>query len=881
MNVMGELASLLGLTAIGSAIIGWCIRSFTAGGTEKKVRQNLARDMDDAIKDAKHLRLSLHNKDNELKDLRSELQRMQRKDSSTDAGNRSQVGEINELKKKLAASKKTLLDNQTEFNSFRTEAQKEESALKAKLANFTNSSSANSDRLHEANETVAALRSAGRENDKVIDSLRARVKEADSTVENLRNQLKSSESGLSKARTVTTEHDKKLEDLTKQVGESRQTIAKQKREYDLMLDNKNSDIKGLHTKLEDLTKHSATIKTREHEFNKRSEIFKEKENNHLDTVSRYQEEVVDLKKVISERDLALSKSRSQINDLNNQVKSVQEQGQQQVRSKIRSKSAEVAALNDMLKDSASKRDSLQKNLDETNKNLNEKDVQIKSLRGELDDVVASRNKVSTQLGELQAQGNIALEKLQQDFNTLAKTRDSYKSRIDSLQTEVSDLKKSKESELKVLSASSQSNENKLKENNRQLVSESKVLQQEIKTLNTKRGEYKSRIDGLQTQVSELTQAKENQLRELRQELSTRSQQNEDKLKETNQQLNNQNQTLQNDLKTLAAKVKDQTHAIELQKTDLTKHTTLNQRLTTQLDEKDKQVSDFRTKLVREEGESQRLNRELSDTEVLRLTLTERDAELRKLQIELQDAKASGGPMQKTVDDLTRKNDSLINAMRERDEEISRMNTMITNNSVRSKQQTSSINLLTQEKESQSELIKSLELQAENSLHLHTKIAEQSTEIEGLRARIFEHDNQTRTTTSAQSAEATRTTATVDKPRVYVRADGDTEALTGATGYQPSVKRPEFTLDGHKVRRPDGSDDLTLLQGVTQTIAGAFSRHGVTDFEQIGLWSDREVAHYAERVGVSVQRAQQYNWPNAARSIIKGSYRKDGQGVARD
>ena len=201
-----------------------------------------------------------------------------------------------------------------------------------------------------------------------------------------------------------------------------------------MLDNKNSDIKGLHTKLEDLTKHSATIKTREHEFNKRSESFKEKENNYLDTVSRYQEEVVDLKKVISERDSALSKSRSQINDLNDQVKSVQEQGQQQVRSKIRSKSAEVAALNDMLKDSASKRDSLQKNLDETKKNLNEKDVQIKSLRGELDDVVASRNKVSTQLGELQAQGNIALEKLQQDFNTLAKTRDSYKSRIDSLQT---------------------------------------------------------------------------------------------------------------------------------------------------------------------------------------------------------------------------------------------------------------------------------------------------------------------------------------------------------------------------------------------------------------------------------------------------------------
>ena len=106
---------------------------------------------------------------------------------------------------------------------------------------------------------------------------------------------------------------------------------------------------------------------------------------------------------------------------------------------------------------------------------------------------------------------------------------------------------------------------------------------------------------------------------------------------------------------------------------------------------------------------------------------------------------------------------------------------------------------------------------------------------------------------------------------------DTEALTGATGYHQS-QNPRFTLDGHRLTLPDGKADLSLLPGVNKTIASALSRHGVTDFEQIALWSQREVAHYAERAGVNVQRAEQYNWPGAARSILNGNYRKDGQGI---
>ena len=86
------------------------------------------------------------------------------------------------------------------------------------------------------------------------------------------------------------------------------------------------------------------------------------------------------------------------------------------------------------------------------------------------------------------------------------------------------------------------------------------------------------------------------------------------------------------------------------------------------------------------------------------------------------------------------------------------------------------------------------------------------------------------------------------------------------------------MDGHRIRRPDGSDDLTLLPGINYDIAGAFSKNGVAEFEQIALWTQREVAHYAERVGVPVQSAEQYDWPRTARQILAGTYRKDGQEI---
>ncbi len=841
MNVMGELASIMGLTAIAGAIIGWCLKTFFPGKTVKKVRQHVARDIDDAVKDASHLRRNLDKKDQELRDTRKQLQGLLQKETTTDVpSNRAQVTEINDLKREIATVKNSLKNNQSEFNTYRTKSEAEKSELRKELNKFSAGGSANSERLTEANETVAALRSAVRENDKVIESLRARVKEGDTTVESLRGQLKTAESGRDDIRSVTLNYDTQVEELTKNLEQTKTTVDKQKREYDQMLERKNADIKNLHTKLEDLSSTGATLQTREHEFKKREEQLKASE-------TKVKSEVSDLKRVIAERDAALSKSKQQVNKLNETMKTVEQRTQQELQrnqqevqklktavssssdsqSKIRSKSAEVTALNDMLRDSANKREALQSTVNTLSKDLAEKDNSIKVMRSELDDVVASRNKVSVQMGELQSQGNIALEKLQQDLNTLASTRD----------------------------------------------------------------EYKSRIDSLQRQVSDLTQSKDSQLRELRTQLTEKSQSTEAELKQTNSELAAQTKTLQNDVKTLQAKLHDHNRTAQNQKTDLQKQVEINQRLTTQLNEKDGKLTEYRTKLVREESESQRLNRELSEAEALRLTLTQRDAELRTAQIALADTQSSGGPLQKVVEEQTHRNESLMSAMRERDEEISRLNAQVTNSSVRNKQLQSSINLLTQEQEAQAELVRSLEKQAETTLQLHTKIAQQSSEIEDLKARLYERDDSKRTSTPSPTSTRASSTlqqvetnserapvATGAKPRVFVRADTDTEALTGATNYAAAVQRPQFTKDGHQVRRADGSDELTLLPGVTQTIAGAFSRNGVTDFEQIALWTDREVAHYAERVGVSVQRAAQYNWPRAARNILNGTYSKNGQEI---
>ena len=53
-----------------------------------------------------------------------------------------------------------------------------------------------------------------------------------------------------------------------------------------------------------------------------------------------------------------------------------------------------------------------------------------------------------------------------------------------------------------------------------------------------------------------------------------------------------------------------------------------------------------------------------------------------------------------------------------------------------------------------------------------------------------------------------------------------------------------------------------------------SKNDVREFEQVALWTQREVAHYADRLGISAAKAEALQWPNAAREILAGRYRVD-------
>lgn len=833
--------SLIGLFGLASALVGWAFKSMTGAG--RKQSRRTAQAIDRAVEDANHLRRSVDKKDAELRELRVETLRLKRHDSGNESSTREQVVEINKLKSELGASNKALRDNQAEFNDFRTDKKVELSGLRKELAKYEAGGTSNSERLADANDTVSALRSAVRENDTVIDSLRARIKESDSTVENLRNQLKNAQSSTATVESVRNEFADKVERLTKERDENQITVDKQKREYDHMLATKNHDVKNLQRKLDDLSGESSNLKKREVE--------------HKNSEGKIKSEITELKRVISDRDTALSNAKRQITELDSKLAASQnlidENINSQTTSKLKTKAAEIAALNDMLKDSSKKRDELQGNFDKIKAEVKEKDTRIESLRSELDQVVENRNSVSSQLGELQTQGNFALEKLQEDLNNLANTRDEYKGRIDQLHGQVADLKREKDDLRTSLTKEFQNTGDALKKDKVGLENDKLKLQQETQRL------------------KQQSDSKYTELQQERAKLIDRANAKEVELNKKNVELANTNISMKRQLNALEEKLGGQDSQLHSLRQEISGLNETRTKLASQLKDKETQLTDTHGRLQKEESESQRLNSALSDTEALRLSLTERDAQLRKTQIELQDIKA-GGSAQKSVSDMEHKVDSLMGALQQRDEEISRLNEQVTTNRLQSKEHQSNIQILNDEKAAQKTMISTLEKQAESTLQLHTKIAAQSTEIEDLRARLFEQDHTGRPASDRQMD-------TNAKPRVFVRPD--TEALAGVSvggtggGYQ-SGNKPTTTLDGKRVKRADGNDDLSILPGVTHTIAGAFARNNVVEFEQIAQWSEREVAHYAERCGVSVQRAKKYNWPKAARQILSGNYRTDTQ-----
>lgn len=888
--VMVETAALLAVAGVAGILIGWCIKSLISGRTERRVREHVARDIDDAAADVANIRQALARKDAQLKDATQELQKMRGRDISMKAGNTNQVDEINKLKNELALARQSLDRSRTEFNTFRNEKQTEIQQLGNTLSSFQSGGSVYDERMQESNETITALRTAVRENDKVIDSLRARIKEGDSTVENLRSQLQSSEASLTDLQKARQSSEATLAKLNADLQDTVSQREKFKQDYSTMLDNKNKEISTLQQKVEELGNSRTLLQKKEHEYNKLSAEAKE-------NATRFATQINDLKRSVADKEARQAESTKMIKRAQQQIEALETnkqalvsnaEKQTAIAKQLENKSAEVVALNDMLKDVSSKRtqaltkaSELEKQLKAAEANpaaaaaaqqkiagitamLQERDATIAKLRTDMDTVVENKNKLSIELGELQASS---------EKTRLALTQQAEQ-QIAQMQNALQDRDKSF---------------NKLRADMDQMAVTRDHLTKELATLQ----QHGSQLEAFKTEMQSTVSKRDSELQKRKAAY--------DKLQQEFKQLANTRDDYEQRIATLTSEVKAQTLKLQQQE----------QQSVQKISELEPQISELRSRLSLTESENQKLGSELSDTASLQLALTEKDAVIQKLNVDLQEAKMANASST-AHDEAHRKIDSLTSALQERDSEISRLNAITTDSRLNSKKSQSEISLLKQEIESQSRLIKGLEEQAENTLQLHKKIASQSTEIEGLRASLYQNentatagnrstiaspDNDDRALNSFSAGQATSTAINADngkkvngtatataaatsksKPRVFVRPDttiSNAEALTGSKAYDtgPAPTRAAYTRDGYKLQRPDGKDDLTLLPGISSRIQQELNKSGVTDFEQISLWDKREIAHFSERAGVATGDAEGYDWPKLARQILAGSYRR--------
>ncbi len=1069
--VIGEIAALLAITALAGILIGWCIKGLFAGRGVRVVREQVARSVDDAAADVRQLQGTLKQKDSQLRDATLELQQLRGRDVSLKAGNSTQIEEINKLKSELATSRQTLERNRVEFNDFRNEKQTEMEALSSRLSSFQAGGPVHDERIKESSETISALRTAIRENDKVIDSLRARVKEGDSSVENLRNQLKNAESSAEQLQVSMQTNSTATSQLSAELQEVSTQRDKYKRDYDQVLENKNSDIQKLQARLEELGSVKTLLQQKEHDYNKLS-------HEKRDIAARGSAQITDLKRTISEGTTAQAQAQKELKTLRQQVQTLEQENQTRItqtqleatdargklsaatrelekkrdlQTQLDTKAAEVVALNDMLRDVSTKRDKLQTRVTDLDKQLGavkadaaatieaqrriaalsntikERDTSIAKLRTDMDDVVARRNSLGLELGEMQAnsvkaeqdsikQSQAELAKANQKVTALNDMVRDVSTARDKLQTRVTDLDK------KLGTAQSDAAANIEAQSRITALSNTiKERDTSIAKLRTDMDDVVAQRNSLGVELGEIRASNEKSEQEIvkkaQNELASANQimkerdQNIEKLRTDMKNIVNSRDQLNREVESLKAKgVELESFKSSMQETVAQREAEVNQRkvayeklqhefaqiaktrdeyelrlntLRTQIDaqaqssEKEitqlkTQIAELRSKLSLADSEKQRLSEEISKSEGLRLTVTERDAELKRLQIQLQES-SDAGPLRAALTEQQNKSATLTSALQERDAEISRLSSVVTDNRLSSKNVQSENSLLQQEIDSQGKLIRSLEEQAENTLTLHKKIATQSTEIEDLRAQLYqqndssppvqaamttpdsselrslqsqlqsqkdeslmlqqqldqsnqriaisEKETSSRATELQARNEALETelrkiqsdlqragpgntrsdrqvrTSSVDtsatannsatKPRVFVRQDSTADLVAGTSTAAPeapastksgSLKtgRALYTRDGYKLKLPDGSDDLTLLPGIEPTAAQALKRNGVADFEQITLWTRREVVHYADRCGIPAGKAESYDWPNVARLIIQGSYRKTGK-----
>ncbi len=1014
--VMGEIATLLAVSVLAGILIGWCIKSLLAGRSARKVRSYVARDVDDAMADVEQMRAALDRKDEQLRETNLELQKMRGRDMSMKAGNTSQVDEINKLKNELAVARQSLDRNRTEFNTYRNDRQKEFQGLNNKLASFQAGGPVHDERMVEANETISALRNAARENDRVIDSLRARVKEGDSTVENLRSQLRNSESAANELETTQKNTQSSIARLNTSLKEVTAERDQLQRDYDVTLNNKNSELTRQQNKIEELSKVQTTLKSKEHELDKLNRQVQ-------DNATRSNEQIAELKQTIANKEAEraaylkdqkrmqqqlaslqaengrlLTQSEQEVQTLKSRYEAANQElsAASSLKMQVENKSAEVVALNDMLRDVSNKRNELQAQVTKLEKQLNhsgtqqkehqaaqrkladvtamlhERDSSLTKLRSEFDSLMAARNQLSAEVGELQ--------------NTNTQLRRNMDDAVESrnrLSIELGDLQNSTEKATAAIKGESEQQLSQMVSSLRERDKSFEKLRRDMDEMTVTRDRLTAELKNLQTRGTELEAFKT----DMQTAVANRDSELEQR-KIAYQKLQSQF----NDLTKVRDDYEVRIDALKKEVQEQSAKLAEQERKSRQeIETLQPQMAELRSKLSLADSENQKISSELADAAALRLALTEKESVVQKLQIDLQDAKLnSSGVDQNTQSKI----DSLTQALKDRDTEISRLNTALTDNRLTSKKSSSETTLLKQEIESQSQLIKGLEEQAENTLTLHKKIAEQSTEIEDLRARLYQgeepadraqevaslksrlqqqtsaveslksqllnvekqqaqqvhataqadtaqtskesmalkqqlsqlqnqlnarntevqklqRDSQayvqlqtrhqqlqekhtkalaqqaatTSQTARTQPATAQPTSAAVQtgngnvaasKPRVFLRPDSKqagTESLTGVQGSLETTGKALYTRDGYRIKHMDGRDNLTLLPGIDTKAEQELNKHGVSDFEQIALWGNREVLHFAERSGITSSKAEGYNWPKLAKQILQGTYRR--------
>lgn len=63
--------------------------------------------------------------------------------------------------------------------------------------------------------------------------------------------------------------------------------------------------------------------------------------------------------------------------------------------------------------------------------------------------------------------------------------------------------------------------------------------------------------------------------------------------------------------------------------------------------------------------------------------------------------------------------------------------------------------------------------------------------------------------------------------------------------------------------PPSGDDLTQIKGIGPKTAAQLQAMGITTFAQIASWSDEDVEHAAEQLGIPVARIKKGKWPETA------------------